>query len=274
MKSCEKCVGEKRNTCTRCSAVVRRIELFINEPRFPFACYIVSHANEFTVAPWCWQIIYARVRLLFIIVLIRTACLLHTETICLLCRCYFIFSHRCCVISSGKDGVVGEELLFPLPSFSFQNGGIQPNVDPWTLSACALFVSLRVFKDWRAESDTRGDFWVCVHTHAHAIDGFGMHSQRVNRVTSSGVLLSVKAVNPGALCYISGHLHDIRCPLPASPAHTETMTLVCFAPLLWRWRGGDFRGKVKEGTASRGRGGKQMMTERRLASQSSLKALT
>lgn len=64
----------------------------------------------------------------------------------------------------------------------FQNGGIQPNVDPWTLSACPLLFSVWVFrvKRWNWH---RGE---CAHTQAqtHAIDSFGMHQQGLNRVTS------------------------------------------------------------------------------------------
>lgn len=54
----------------------------------------------------------------------------------------------------------------------------------WPLNFVSLsFVHVTLgFKDWRAESDTRETF-ECAYT--HAIDGFGMHSPRVNRVTSS-----------------------------------------------------------------------------------------
>lgn len=115
----------------------------------------------------------------------------------------------------------------------FKNGGIEPNADPWTLSACPLFMSLWALKT--EELKVTPGRLLSAHTHNRL---FGMHSQRVNRVTSSAPCSVLKLSTPRTLCYISGHLHDIKCPLPMWTAHTETMTLVCFAVAMkvaWRW---------------------------------------
>lgn len=160
------------------------------------------------------------------------------------CCCCCYFCTPCDLFGwGGGGGLVSTPPPFPLPKWWHP-----AHVDPWTLSACPLFTSLWVFKTEELKV-TPGRLFECAYAHAHsrAIDGFGLHSHRVNRVTSFCLLLSVKAVNPRALCYISGHLHDIRCPLPASPAHRWNHDTCLLCPLLWRWRGGDFQGRWRRG---------------------------
>lgn len=109
------------------------------------------------------------------------------------CCCYFIFAHRCCDLFR-EGGSSRRGTVVSTPPFSFQNGGIQPNVDPWTLLACPLFVSLWVLKT--KELKVTPGRVLSVRAHTHAIDCLGMHLQRLNRVTSSASCSVLKLSTP------------------------------------------------------------------------------
>lgn len=143
----------------------------------------------------------------------------------------------------------GGAAVVSTPLFPFQNGGIQPTVDPWTLSACPLFVSLWVFKTeaLKVTPERR----LSVRTHTHAIDCFGMHSPRVNRVTSSAScsVLKLSTPEPCATYQDIYMILGVLCQRPQlilKPWHLFALPVAM--KMAWRW----FSGKVKEGTASSG----------------------
>lgn len=165
------------------------------------------------------------------------------------CCCYFIFVHRFCDLfreGGGGGGVAvvsTPPLLFPKWWHPAQC---------WPLNFVGLsFVRVTLgFKDWRAESDTRESF-ECAYTHTHtdAIDGFGMHSQRVNRVTSSAScsVLKLSTPEPCATYQDIYMILGVLCQRPLlalKPWHLFALPVAM--KMAWRW----FSGEVKEGTAT------------------------
>ena len=128
----------------------------------------------------------------------------------------------------------------------------------WPLNFVGLsFVRVTLgSQDWSAESDTRetsecAHTHTHTHTHTHAIDCFGMHSPRVNRVTSSAScsVLKLSTPEPCATYQDIYMILGVLCQRPQlilKPWHLFALPVAM--RMAWRW----FSGKVKEGTASSG----------------------
>ena len=175
--------------------------------------------------------------------------LLHTETIRLFA---LTLSWRIdAVISSGNGGV---RQLFPLPSSHSKMVASSPLLTPELCRPvlCSCHSGFSRLKRWKWH---QRDVWVCAHTHTHththAIDCFGMHSPRVNRVTSSAScsVLKLSTPEPCATYQDIYMILGVLCQRPQlilKPWHLFALPVAM--RMAWRW----FSGKVKEGTASSG----------------------